>query len=89
MEIINFKGEGTIITGVPGKSITVRRLALAAHDPVKVTIVGTNLAPLSVQVKVQDFASLCPLKLPAGASLVLRSDKAEVKVGVYADIDQV
>ena len=88
VEIINFKGEATILAGVPGKSITVRRLALAAHNPVKVNVVGTNLAPLSVQVKVQDFATLCPFQLPAGISLVLRSDKPEVKVGGYADIDQ-
>lgn len=88
MEIINFKGEGTILAGVSGKAITVRRLALAAQAPLKVTIVGTDLSPLPVQVKVQDFASLCPFTLPPGAGLVLRADKADVKVGGYADVDQ-
>jgi hypothetical protein len=88
VEIINFKGEGTIVAGVAGKSITVRRLGLAAHAPLKVTIVGTKLAPLVVPVKVQDFASMCPFTLPPGLGLVLRADKADVKVGGYADVDQ-
>ena len=88
MEIINFKGEGTVLAGVAGKTITVRRLALAAHAPLKVTVVGSNLAPLSVQVKVQDFASMCPFILPPGAALVLRADKADIKVGGYAEVDQ-
>lgn len=88
MEIINFIGEGTVIPGVGGKSITVRRLALAAHSPVKVTVVGTSLAPLVVDIKVKNFESLCPFTLAPGAGLVLRSDKADVKVAGYADVDQ-
>ena len=88
MDIISFEGESTIVAGVPGKSVTVRRLALAAHTPLKVTVVGTNLAPLAVDIKVKDFASVCPFTLPPGASLVLRSDKADVRVGGYADVDQ-
>ena len=88
MEIISFKGEGTIVAGVAGKSVTVRRLALAAHGPLKVTVVGTNLAPLAVDVKVKDFASICAFTLAPGVSLVLRSDKADVKVGGYLDVDQ-
>jgi hypothetical protein len=75
VEIISFKGEGTIVAGVAGKSVTVRRLALAAHAPLKVTVLGTGLAPLAVDVKVKDFASVCPFALAPGASLVLRSDK--------------
>ena len=88
MEIINFKGEGTVVTGVAEKSITVRRLALAAHAPLKVTVIGTSLAPLSVDIKVKNFESVCPFTLAPGASLVLRADKADVKVGGYVDADQ-
>ena len=46
-----------------------------------------NLAPLAVDVKVKDFASICPFTLAPGASLLLRSDKADVKVGGYLDVD--
>jgi hypothetical protein len=44
MEMISFQGEGSIVAGVAGKSVTVRRLALAAHAPLKMTVLGTSLA---------------------------------------------